>query len=66
VSSLRQAKYAICSPRYNGIAYRDGPARLLDGGVEGDGARIAAGKIIIATGARPACLLSLASRPCRI
>ncbi|SUB44264.1 Mercuric reductase [Brucella anthropi] len=54
VSGLRQAKYADLLPAYNGIAYRDGPARLLDGGVEVDGARIAAGKIIIATGARPA------------
>jgi mercury(II) reductase len=54
VSELRQAKYADLLPAYNGIAYRDGPARLLDGGVEVDGARIAAGKIIIATGARPA------------
>lgn len=54
VSELRQAKYVDLLPAYNGIAYRDGPARLLDGGVEVDGARIAAGKIIIATGARPA------------
>jgi len=54
VSELRQAKYANLLPAYNGIAYREGPARLLDGGVEVDGARIPAGKIIIATGARPA------------
>jgi mercury(II) reductase len=54
VSELRQAKYVNLLPAHNGIAYRDGPARLLDGGVEVDGARIAAGKIIIATGARPA------------
>jgi mercury(II) reductase len=54
VSELRQAKYVDLLPAYNGIAYRDGPARLLDGGVEVDGTRIAAGKIIIATGARPA------------
>ncbi|MFH1557705.1 MAG: FAD-dependent oxidoreductase, partial [Pseudomonadota bacterium] len=54
VSELRQAKYVDLLPAYNGIAYRDGPARLLNGGVEVDGARIAAGKIIIATGARPA------------
>ncbi|MBY5840637.1 bifunctional organomercurial lyase/mercury(II) reductase MerBA [Rhizobium leguminosarum] len=54
VSELRQAKYVDLLPAYNGIAYRDGPARLLDGGVEVDGARIAAGKIIIASGARPA------------
>ncbi|MCZ7658481.1 MAG: mercury(II) reductase, partial [Xanthobacteraceae bacterium] len=54
VSELRQAKYTSLLPAYDGIAYRDGPARLVEGGVEVDGARIPAGKIIIATGARPA------------
>jgi mercuric reductase len=54
VSQLRQAKYADLLPAYNRIAYREGSARLVDGGVEVNGARIAAGKIIIATGARPA------------
>jgi len=54
VSELRQAKYIDLLPAYNGIAYREGPARLVDGGVEVDGTRIPAGKIIIATGARPA------------
>jgi mercury(II) reductase len=54
VSDLRQAKYANLLPAYNGIAYRDGPARLVEGGVEVDGAFIPASKIIIATGARPA------------
>jgi mercuric reductase len=54
VSELRQAKYVDLLPAYNGIAYREGPARLIDGGVEVDGARITASKIIIATGARPA------------
>ncbi|MFZ5673193.1 MAG: bifunctional organomercurial lyase/mercury(II) reductase MerBA [Pseudomonadota bacterium] len=54
VSELRQAKYIDLLPAYNGIAYRDGPARLVDGGVEVDGTRIPTGKIIIATGARPA------------
>ncbi len=54
VSQLRQAKYVDLLPAYNGIAYRDGPARLFDGGVEADGAHIPAGRIIIATGARPA------------
>ena len=34
VSELRQAKYIDLLPAYNGIAYRDGPARLVDGGVE--------------------------------
>jgi len=54
VSELRQAKYIDLLPAYNGIAYREGPARLVQGGIEVDGARIPAGKIIIATGARPA------------
>ncbi|MER9607566.1 bifunctional organomercurial lyase/mercury(II) reductase MerBA [Mesorhizobium sp. M0312] len=54
VSQLRQAKYADLLPAYNRIAYREGSARLVDGGVEVNGARVAAGKIIIATGARPA------------
>jgi mercuric reductase len=54
VAELRQAKYVDLLPAYNGIAYREGPARLIDGGVDVNGARIPAGKIIIATGARPA------------
>lgn len=54
VSELRQAKYTNLLPAYNGIAYREGPARLIEGGVEVDGARIPVGKIIIASGARPA------------
>jgi mercury(II) reductase len=54
VSELRHAKYTNLLPAYNGVAYREGAARLIEGGVEVDGARIPAGKIIIATGARPA------------
>lgn len=54
VSALRQAKYIDVLPAYNGVAYREGPARLVEAGVEVNGARIAAGKTIIATGARPA------------
>jgi mercuric reductase len=54
ISELRQAKYVDLLPAYNGIAYRDGPARVIDGGVAVDGTHIPAGKIIIATGARPA------------
>lgn len=54
VSQLRQAKYIDLLPAYNGIAYREGAAGLVDGGVEVNGARITAGKTIIATGARPA------------
>lgn len=54
VSELRQAKYVDLLPAYNNVAYRDGPARLVDGGVEVNGTRIPAGRIIIAAGARPA------------
>jgi len=54
VAELRQAKYTNLLPAYSGIAYREGHARLIEGGVEVDGARIPASKIIIATGARPA------------
>lgn len=54
VSELRQAKYVDLLPAYNGISYREGPARLTDGGVEVNGTYIPAGKIIIVTGARPA------------
>src|SRR5579875_3345188 len=54
VSELRQAKYIDLLPAYDGIVYREGRASLVDGGVEVDGTPIPAGKIIIATGARPA------------
>lgn len=54
VSQLRQAKYVDLLPAYNGIVYREGTARLVNGGVEVDGVQIPAGKIIIATGTRPA------------
>ena len=54
VAGLRQSKYIDLLPAYNNIAYREGPARLADGGVLAKGARVSAGKIVIATGARPA------------
>ena len=54
VAGLRQAKYVDLLPAYNGIAYREGPARLVEGGVEAGAERILADKIVIATGARPA------------
>lgn len=54
VASLRQAKYVDLLPAYNGIAYHDGPARLVAGGLAVNGKNIEAAKIIIATGARPA------------
>lgn len=54
VSDLRQTKYADLLPAYNNIAYREGVARVVEGGVQVNGEKIAARKIIITTGARPA------------
>lgn len=54
VSSLRQAKYLDLLPAYNTIAYRDGPARLIEGGVAVNGSVVEAEKVIITSGARPA------------
>jgi mercuric reductase len=54
VAELCQSKYVDLLPAYNNIAYREGRARLVDGGIVANGARIAAGKIVITTGARPA------------
>ena len=52
VASLRQGKYADLLPAYNNMSYQEGRARLVAGGVEMDGQRIAAAKVIVATGAR--------------
>lgn len=54
VEGLRQAKYADLLPAYNNVAYHEGQARLVEGGVEAGGQRFAADRIIIATGTRPA------------
>ena len=55
VAALRQKKYADLLPVHEGITYIDnGPARLVSGGVEVGGRLVAAPKVIIATGARPA------------
>jgi mercury(II) reductase len=54
VSSLRQAKYVDLLPAYNTVAYREGQARLVDGGVAVNGSVIETDKVIITTGARPA------------
>lgn len=53
VARLRRAKYTDLLAAYSGIAYREGLACLVEGGVEVAGVRIASDKIIIATGARP-------------
>jgi mercuric reductase len=54
VSDLRQAKYSDLLPAYNNVAYHEGPARLVEGGVEVGGQRLASERIVIATGTRPA------------
>ena len=54
VAGLRQAKYVDVLAAYPGITAIAGPARLVEGGVAVDGAAIRAGKIVLATGARPA------------
>lgn len=54
VSTLRQKKYADLLPEYDGIAYLEGAARLNGAGVLVEGGPVAAEKIIIATGGRPA------------
>lgn len=54
VMSLRQSKYADLLPSYNNVAYIEGRANLAPEGVHVDGRLIAAEKVIIATGTRPA------------
>jgi mercuric reductase len=55
VTTLRQKKYADLLPGYDNVTYIDeGPARLVEGGVEVGCRRIAAPKVIVATGGRPA------------
>ena len=55
VTGLRQKKYADLLPGYAGVSYIDeGPARLVEGGVQIGRRKIAAPKVIIATGGRPA------------
>ncbi|MBE0577921.1 mercury(II) reductase [Devosia sp.] len=54
VRTLRRKKYIDLLPEYEGVAYLQGHAQLNGAGVLVDGRPIAAGKIIIATGASPA------------
>jgi mercury(II) reductase len=55
VDSLRQAKYIDLLPAYNQVAYREGAARFGEGGaLLVDGVPLAAEKIVITTGSRPA------------
>ncbi|ETW10773.1 mercuric reductase [Roseivivax marinus] len=53
VATLRQKKYADLLQAYEGIDYIDeGPATLVDGGIEVGGRRITAPRTLIATGSR--------------
>lgn len=54
VGALRQTKYVDLLPQYPNITYVTGPAQLTGSGLSLDNREIAADKIIIATGARPA------------
>lgn len=54
VSDLRQARYSDLLPAYSNVAYHEGQARLVGGGVAIGGQRLASERIIIATGTRPA------------
>lgn len=53
VEELRQAKYADLLPAYEGVSYLEGPARIVEGGVEVSGRFIRAARTIIATGSQP-------------
>mgnify|MGYP003700648485 CR=1 FL=1 len=54
VGTLRQKKYIDLLSEYNGIAYLEGAARLNGAGVLVNDSPVAAGNIIVATGASPA------------
>ncbi len=54
VDALRRAKYTDLLPEYDGIAYMEGPARLVAGGVAVNGERLEARGTVIATGAHAA------------
>lgn len=53
VSDLRRMKYLELLRNYNTIAYLEGRARFVDGGIAVDGMPLHAGKIVVATGASP-------------
>lgn len=54
VAAMRQKKYSDLLPQYETVDHIDeGPARLVEGGVEVGGRRMTAERIIVATGSRP-------------
>ncbi len=54
VAALRRKKYVDLLPAYPTITYREGRARLVDGGVAIGDEIVRCPRVIIATGARPA------------
>ncbi|MGR3590770.1 MAG: mercury(II) reductase [Limimaricola soesokkakensis] len=53
VATLRQKKYADLLPAYEAVDYiEEGPAKLVEGGVQVGDRKITASKILIATGSR--------------
>ncbi len=54
VDEMRQKKYIDLLPEYDNVDYiDDGPARLIDGGVEIGGRILRAGRVVVATGSHP-------------
>ncbi len=54
VAGLRRQKYVDLLPAYPTVTYREGPARLVPGGVTIGGQLVRCPRVIVATGARPA------------
>ena len=53
VAGLRQGKYIDVLPKYNTIAYMEGPALIGAEGIAVNGDMIQAGKIVVTTGSSP-------------
>ena len=53
VAGLRQAKYIDVLPKFNTIAYMEGPASIEADGIAVNGDMIQAGKIVVTTGSSP-------------
>lgn len=54
VDEMRDKKYTSLLPEYEGLTYiEEGPAKLIEGGVEVGGRSLTADRIIIATGSHP-------------
>ena len=54
VAEMREKKYTSLLPEYEGLTYiEEGPAQLVEGGVEVGGRTLKAERIIVATGSHP-------------